>query len=629
MTATSGAEALNWGHTRGHRQMKKIPYLMQKRGLYYARFRTPRRLLPWLNQQEIRWPLATCRLTTARHRLHLASLMILDMLRQIDVEIAHQPLTEDEMTAIKARIFSIKAEKLQAFKKILADGDAGPLDARDFLQRQQSWLTTLNAAIEHNHYDQPEVIWQASEVLSAVDRLAYDFSSNNPNLHYLGRQFCASMQAVHQEMLQLLRNPPKPSVEPTEAPSKSEPPIVSAAPLVESVNSASHELRSTVLKIERISVIVEAYLADLQGRKRQAKTLAAYRGEYTRFIEFSQDIRCDRVTRDVVREFRTALQRYPKKVSSLQLQQPFTTRLVPTDSATPTLTAPTIDKHIDRLGQLFSWAQLEGYEIADRLTERMSTDHNRRDRDARDRFDVEDLGVLFSTPEYLGEKAFQRTAFYWAPLIALYTGARIEEICQLHTNDLGLENGIHYFDFNDNDGKKLKPGQATKRLVPMHSKLVQLGLPVYVNALRKAGHTQLFPTLNPHQLNGMSHAVTRWFSAYKQRLGFGPKQVFHSFRHTVTDESLQTDMNEMVTNAIVGHTGNGTMSVRRYGKGMRLQQLAPKIESLQFTIMAKPYTECQFAKAEMAALCDSEAAARLKKERMQAGQARKAAKTSL
>ena len=41
MTVASGAEAHNRGHTRGHRQMKKTPYLMQKRGLFCARFRSP------------------------------------------------------------------------------------------------------------------------------------------------------------------------------------------------------------------------------------------------------------------------------------------------------------------------------------------------------------------------------------------------------------------------------------------------------------------------------------------------------------------------------------------------------------------------------------------------------------
>ena len=40
-------------------------------------------------------------------------------------------------------------------------------------------------------------------------------------------------------------------------------------------------------------------------------------------------------------------------------------------------------------------------------------------------------------------------ARYWIPLIALFTGCRLNEICQLYLNDIRCDNGQYYFDIND------------------------------------------------------------------------------------------------------------------------------------------------------------------------------------
>lgn len=615
--------------------MRTTIHLMQKRGVYYARFRVPVRLRPWLDHTEIRWPLRTGHLKTARHRLHVVSLIHADMMRAMlnltpqnpaatafdeDAVIqAHAPLTDSEKAAIKTRINAIKLERLAEFKRLLGDGDAGPLDGRDFLKQEHAWISSLQAAIDMDDFDRPEVINPASHLLGAVERLGHDFSGNNPNLRYVARQFCASMLAVNTEMQTLLANPRAP-IEPTSTattpPTDSTEPINATVPepMPTPTPTPMPDLGKTPPEI-KVSKLVDMYLRDSREKKLTPKTIATYQAEFQRFVDFSGDVACRDIDRELMRSFRSALLRYPSTRQAALLKKPFHERLLP-EPSNATIASQTVSKYIERMGQLLDWGRLEGLPIATDLAKNLGIRDRRRERDVRDRFSDDDITRFFSEPDFQGKASFAKAAFYWAPLISLYSGARLNEVCQLHLSDIGIEGGIPFFDINDRNGKTLKPGQATQRRTPVHSKLIELGFLDYIEDLRRAGHTVVFPTLNAHPLNGLGHGVSSWFSRRKNKLGFGPKLVFHSLRHTTTDETLQTSQNEMMTNAVVGHTGNATMSSRRYGKDMSLVALQTIIEAIQFPVPAVPFSKVLLDKAERAALNNPAHAEALKLKRL-------------
>lgn len=66
----------------------------------------------------------------------------------------------------------------------------------------------------------------------------------------------------------------------------------------------------------------------------------------------------------------------------------------------------------------------------------------------------------------------------WGPLIAAYTGCRIVEALQLRKEDVREESGLYVFDFNPAAGS-IK--SKSYRLVPVHSHLIDLGFPEFVN----------------------------------------------------------------------------------------------------------------------------------------------------
>ena len=124
-----------------------------------------------------------------------------------------------------------------------------------------------------------------------------------------------------------------------------------------------------------------------------------------------------------------------------------------------------------------------------------------------------ELVRLFNGPEFLAiAQDPAQEARYWLPVIGLYTGARPREICQLNPQcDWGKEGDVWYLDFNENKPagkgvtKSIKTGDT--RLVPLHPELVRLGLPAYLEKMKRGGADRLFPSFrikggNPYMAAG-------------------------------------------------------------------------------------------------------------------------------
>jgi integrase len=78
-------------------------------------------------------------------------------------------------------------------------------------------------------------------------------------------------------------------------------------------------------------------------------------------------------------------------------------------------------------------------------------------------------------------------------LMGLMTGPRLNELCQLHLSDLQVVDGIHCINIQDEEeGQRLKNRNA-KRLVPIHDKLIEVGLIRYVERLRARGRKTAVP----------------------------------------------------------------------------------------------------------------------------------------
>ncbi len=162
-------------------------------------------------------------------------------------------------------------------------------------------------------------------------------------------------------------------------------------------------------------------------------------------------------------------------------------------------------------------------------------------------FTAEELARIFAPERYL--KRMKLPDFYWGPLIAAFTGARAEEVASLKVEQIYPVKGIWIVDIT-----KGKTVNAVRR-VPIHDKLLALGLVEYRNAMRDAGHARLFPHLSEGK-NGFKKNMCRMFGIHLDAPGVDvkdPLKVFHSFRHTVVTALTNEGVNDGLKKALVGH----------------------------------------------------------------------------
>lgn len=94
--------------------------------------------------------------------------------------------------------------------------------------------------------------------------------------------------------------------------------------------------------------------------------------------------------------------------------------------------------------------------------------------------------------------------------LALFTGARQGELTQLYVSDIADIEGVPCFNIRDAEaGQRLKNANA-RRLVPIHSVLIDLGFLRYVEQLRVAGVERIFQELSLRR-DGYGHAASNWF----------------------------------------------------------------------------------------------------------------------
>lgn len=208
-----------------------------------------------------------------------------------------------------------------------------------------------------------------------------------------------------------------------------------------------------------------------------------------------------------------------------------------------------------------------------------------------------ELRELFSSPVWTGclsenqrmlpGHLILRDERFWIPLIGLFSGMRLEEICQLQVEDIKVQEGIRYFDVNDRPPRQLKNGNAV-RFVPIHSELIRLGFITYVQRLQRRGTAAVFPNLQAGGADDkFGHGFSKWFTRYRRGVGVYRKKLdFHSLRHTATTLMHHADVSPTVLDHLTGHAPQGETRAR-YTKTTLLPQLMDAIEKIRPVIDLK------------------------------------------
>lgn len=188
----------------------------------------------------------------------------------------------------------------------------------------------------------------------------------------------------------------------------------------------------------------------------------------------------------------------------------------------------------------------------------------------RTAFDTNALNAIFSSPVFIENSrpaGGAGEAAYWLPLLALFTGARLEELGQLNPSDVYRES---YLDEGASeqtswviriknskaDGQEVKNLSSVRR-VPIHPELEKLGFIDYVDTVRD--HKRIFNQLVADRFGTETAQFSKWFGRYlRLQCGVETKRMtFHSFRHTFKDLCRVAEIPTEVHHALTGHiSGN-------------------------------------------------------------------------
>ncbi|MFP8778232.1 DUF6538 domain-containing protein [Hydrogenophaga sp. RWCD_12] len=181
-----------------------------------------------------------------------------------------------------------------------------------------------------------------------------------------------------------------------------------------------------------------------------------------------------------------------------------------------------------------------------------------------------------------------RDAAYWVPLLGLFTGARLGELCQLTPADVQTIEGVPAITITEEGGDKTVKTDAGTRAIPLHPELIRLGFLNYAQRMRDQRAASLWPRMSLRK-DKPSDYFGRWFLLLRESVGLqGAGGVTsHYFRHTVRTVMHRAGMSEATMDRITGHETPGSVGTKTYTH-WGLAQLVPAVEAIRYPFLTLP-----------------------------------------
>ena len=297
------------------------------------------------------------------------------------------------------------------------------------------------------------------------------------------------------------------------------------------------------------------------------------------FLYFNEDTPVYRITRDNLLEFRDLLYKIPTKLAQKsRYKDKSLSQILKLGEKDDKLSEPTIQKYMIRVIQFFNYCFDSGYigkSITAKMNVKIDIDPSERAVLPYEASEARKIFEIVTSIKQSGKSPSSRieaSELYYVTMIAAYSGMRIKEITQLHKEDIVLKDEIYCFNINTNDGKTTKTKNSI-RFVPIHSKLIDLGLLEYVNS-KKSGN--IFKVSNKDFSEIFRSQIQRKF------IDKDSKKTFYSFRHYFIDYLVQREVEANLIAQIVGHEKQYKILLNTYAKPINANTLKAKVEMVSY-----------------------------------------------
>lgn len=248
----------------------------------------------------------------------------------------------------------------------------------------------------------------------------------------------------------------------------------------------------------------------------------------------------------------------------------------------PVIGPATINGHLTKLAAIISFGRGKGWITGNPMAGIDVLDPI-DPSEKRHPFTTDHLKAIFATEPWMQPfiASDPTPSRFWAPLIGLYSGARLTDICGQLVEEMIEVEGVPTFDFvHRPDERRIKGGKS--RRVPVHPALLELGFWDFVDGARKSGRRLLFPEVKPDAVGKWGDSTSKWFSRKVKHLELrGRRLSFHSFRHTFEDALRRVDLHDTpIGNAIVGRWSAGVS--KNYGSRYPIERLRDEIAKVDY-----------------------------------------------
>lgn len=290
------------------------------------------------------------------------------------------------------------------------------------------------------------------------------------------------------------------------------------------------------------------------------------------------DVLVGNISREHIKQVRDTLLQLPsnptKKAPGKTLQEAIKLAV---ENGWPRMSSATVNMYLDKLKAVFNFAEEEDY-IHKSPARGISVSDEVKKKDKRKPFDLEQLQKIFSALPLLSSAA--DATKYWIPLLGLYTGMRLNEICQLDLTDIAQRCDVDVILVREEGDKQLKT-EASVRCVPIHPDLMKFGFMSFVEKMKTAGQSRLFPDLKKDAQGYYSGNFSKWFNRFLTEAGAKKsKTSFHSFRHNFRDALRIAEIPRAASMQLGGWTGDSVDE--DYGDGLPADELLKSMEKIRY-----------------------------------------------
>ncbi len=326
-----------------------------------------------------------------------------------------------------------------------------------------------------------------------------------------------------------------------------------------------------------ISVGIDKFISEKY--KLTSKSEMMMRTHIEMLIEEFGDISLGKLDRGMCVKFKDDIRKLPRNRSKIQQYRnlDFHEQVSLNVDEKDRISTTTVNNILGYVSSFMKWSRINGF-VEVNFFEGMKLKKQIRQRDERDRFTEKEIKKIFQKHNYIEftEVENHKYSNYWTPLISVFSGMRLNEICSLYLDNIIQEkvNGrkkiwcFNILEEPDRPDKHLKT-LSSKRVVPIHDTLIDLGFIEFVELLKKR-HTnrqRLFQELKYGEGSYIRNVSYFFNKKYLPLLGLKTdKKNFHSIRHTVVDHLKQRLVDISFINELVGHH-HGNIDLDRYGKG--------------------------------------------------------------